>query len=248
MKSLVFTTMCCAMLAASRGLADDEPHSKRFYAGEVLAAEINSVSSPDAPKLINIPEHAPPVKGDGYAMVVVKLDPGRSLGVYDYVLANDDGEYPCVAISEASGTEGEFDASVWEIKKTKPSAKYQLLFKVASPDRKKYTLKFKLRPERGLDPDLMFVKLKGKPFTKASKIPEGGMLGIDPYAPKPKPPPKAQAKAKAKTNTKKADAAKKAAPSTKKQTAQKNKKDKHAADKAAWEKFFNNNGKKKDGK
>ena len=231
MKSFLFTTLCCATLAVPAGFADDEPHSKRFYAGKVLAAEINSASAPTAPELVNIPEHAPPVEGDGYAMVVVKLDPGRSLGIYDYVLADDDGEYPCVAISASSGNQ--LDASVWEIKDTKPAIKYRLLFKVASPDHKKYTLKFKLRPGLDLDPDLTFVNLKGKLFTKLSDIPAKGILGVDPNAPKPKPNPKGKPQPKTKEQPAKT-AAKKPAPSAKKSAAKKVKDAKHAADQAAW--------------
>ncbi len=233
MKRLVFAIMCCAVLAAARGFADDEAHAKRFYAGKVLMAEIKPISSSDTPKITNISEFAPPVPGDEYALITVKLDPKRSIGVYDYVLTAGSDEYPCVAIAEDGIPPGGFDASVWEIKNTSDKKKYLLLFKLSSPVHKKYTLKFKLRPNAGLDPELTFVNVKDKPFTKAAKVPDDGMLGINPYAAKPKPKKTADSK-KAASEKKTASKAKE----QKKKTATNKKKDKHAADRAAWEAFI----------
>ena len=155
-------------------------------------AEVMPANSFVIPKIDKIPKYGqPPDFGSetGYALVVVKLDKGRSLSNLDYVLSDGSSEYPCLAISD---TDGVYDVSDWEKKKGCPDQKYQMLFKVRMPTigKPKYVLKFNLRPGVGRDPDLTFVNVKDKRFTKMAKIPDGGMLGVDPYAPKPKPKPK----------------------------------------------------------
>ena len=168
--------------------AEDEPTSKRFYAGTVLRAEVQP-DNPDMPIVIkNISEFEPAsrVTADiGYALVTVNLDPGRSLGLYDYSLVDKQKkEYPCVAIADR---ENDYDRSEWEFAKTKPANKYSMLFKVQLPPTGKpsYNLHFNLIKDKVEDIPLTFINVREKSFTRYKDIPPEGMLGIDPNKPKP---------------------------------------------------------------
>lgn len=168
-------------------IAVDQETSKRFYAGKILRAEVQP-DNPDMPIVINnISEYEPEsrITSDvGYAVITVDLDPGRSLGIYDYSLVNKQKkEFPCVAIAER---ENDFDRSNWEIAKPKPSRKYSMLFKVQLPPMgaPKYDLRFNLIRDKWKDLPLEFINIGQKPFTSYKDIPPQGILGIDPNKPK----------------------------------------------------------------
>jgi hypothetical protein len=196
-------------------MAGDDQRIVRFYGGEVVRAEIK----PDdgSVKVVNVNKFAPRsrVTSDvGYAVVTVRMDKGRSLGIYDYSLVNSRRDaFPCIAIMNSVE---EFDASLRELKKTKPNKFYTLLFKVEMPlpnQKPEYLLRFNLIRGKNRDPRLHFVDVGKHPFTKTSKIPLEGMLGVVPDwpKPKPKPPPKPVEKPKPAADAKAKKSADKAA-------------------------------------
>lgn len=230
---------------------DEKDVSMRFYAGDILRAEVQQDNG--TLQINNVSEYEPPsrITSDvGYAAITVRPDSGRSLGMYDYSLVNGGKIYPCVALMN---TDGDFDGSLWEIKKTKASRKYTMLFKVQLPPmgKPKYALRFNLLKGKWKDIPVPFVYVKDKPFTNLKDIPANGMLGVDPYKPKPQAVPAAPPAAgdQGKAGEAKPDAAKKEEP--------KKPVDKDAAKKAKgkeWEamlgdiKFDKSEEKKKDNK
>ena len=186
--------------------------SKRFYAGEVLMAEVMSINSFFLPRIANIPKYGKPAdfgSDTGYALVVVKLDKGRSISSLDYVLSDGSAEYPCLAISDV---ESVFDVNDWLKKGGRSGAKYAMIFKVKLPSAgdPKYVLKFALIPGMRRDPDLVFVNVKDKRFTRIGDVPDKGMLKVDSREPKSKPRPKSErAESIGKSSSTKASPAKK---------------------------------------
>ncbi len=180
-----------AALAASMAplltAADDASLSRRFYAGDILRAEVQP-DNPSSPVLIKNENPYKPASRIttevGFALLTVRLDPGRSIGIYDYSLFDGRTVFPCVALMD---DKGEFDASLWEIKDTKPNNKYSMLFKVQIPVRgsPQYALQFNLLQSKWQDINLPFVNVRSSPFTSVKDIPEVGMLGVDPYRPQP---------------------------------------------------------------
>ena len=175
--------------------ADDDERIVRFYGGEVVRAELKPGDG--GIKIVNVDKYAPRsrVTSDvGVAVVTVRMDKGRTLSLYDYSLVNGSKNvFPCVAIMNSVG---EYDDSFREFTKTKPNELYNLLFKVEMPGYKKkprYILRFNLRRGQKRDPKLSFVVLGKFPFTKTSKIPLEGMLGVIPERLKSKPKPKNKA-------------------------------------------------------
>ncbi|HBC85878.1 MAG TPA: hypothetical protein DCZ94_02880 [Lentisphaeria bacterium] len=175
------------LMTASALLAQDAERKKqtsvRFHSGSVLAAEI----LPDNPEIPIIVKRVSPLEPPSritsdvaYAAVTVKLDPGRSLSVYDYVLVNKrKDEFKCIGIREE---EGDYDYEKWEFDTTRADKLYTLLFKVQLPsfnEGMSYSLRFALNKSKVEELSLPFVKIGG-PFTSPSKIPAEGMLGIDP--------------------------------------------------------------------
>jgi hypothetical protein len=168
--------------------------SLRFHSGTVLSAELLPENTAIKVEILNVSpsEPASRVTADvAYASVVVKLDPGRSISVYDYSLENRGKvKFKCIVVREG---EDPFDAQKWELAKTSPDKRYTLLFKVEPflPDDKcEYYLHFNLNKNinKNISDNvpLTFIKIN-RPFTSAAKIPDEGTLGVDPESP---PPPK----------------------------------------------------------
>ena len=199
MKTTITFLLLHAVVFQNPLIGGDEPRMVRFYAGEVLRAELKP--DDDSIKIVNVNKFAPRsrVTADvGYAIVTVRPDKGRSLGIYDYSLVNSRKDvFPCVAIMNSFG---EFDASLRELIKTKPNELYNLLFRIEMPSppmtNLDFTLRFNLIPGKGRDPVLHFVNVGHHPFTKTSRIPLDGMLGVVPNWPKPKHKPKPKTIAK----------------------------------------------------
>ena len=206
MKMAIAFSLLFAAVFPNSLIGGEDSRMVRFYAGEILRAEIKP--DDDSIKVVNVNKFAPRsrVTADvGYAVVTVRLDKGRSLGIYDYSLVNSRRDvFPCVAIMNSFE---EFDASLRELKTTKPNKYYNLLFRIEMPPpgmKPDFTLRFNLIRGKGRDPLLRFVDVGKHPFTKTSKIPLEGMLGVVPNWPKPKPKPKPKPVAKSVPADKKA--------------------------------------------
>ena len=186
---VVVLGVLCVQSVAS---AADGERIVRFYGGEVVRAELKPGDG--GIEILNVDKYAPPsrVTTDlGVAVVSVRMDKGRTLSSYDYSLVNGRKDvFPCVAIMNSVG---EYDDSFRKLTKTKPNQFFNLLFRVEMPGHKKkprYIFRFNLRRGKKRDPILTFVDLGKFPFTKTSKIPLDGMLGVIPDCMKPKPKPK----------------------------------------------------------
>ncbi len=178
----------CGPSAWAQAEAARQPTRVRFRSGWVLAAEA-APEHPDQPLAIaNVNPHEPEpsaIADAGHAAVVVRLDPGRTLGLYDFVLEDGAGrQYPCLAVRT---DDKDYDAGAWQLEKTSPDRRYTLLFRVpvrpgADPS---YTLKFTLFGDSGVAPSLAFRRVAAADqFTGPASIPDEGILGIDPNAPK----------------------------------------------------------------
>ena len=202
MKSIIKICSVIILLLTATALFSEEAdtekkkeRSLRFHSGTILSAELLPENPAIPVKIINISpfEPASRVTSDvAYASVVVKLDPGRSLSVYDYSLVNKaKTKFKCIGVREG---EEPFDAQKWELAKTSPDKMYTLLFKVELPhpdDKCEYWLHFNLSkniPENILLP---FIKIN-RPLTSTAKIPDGGTIGVDPEPPLPPAPPKVE--------------------------------------------------------
>jgi len=157
---------------------EEEDFSLRFRSGRILAAEL--IPGESVAKLIkNVDPYAPPTKitmDVGYAAIIVNLDPGRSISVYDYVLKDSYGqEFPCVAIREK---DADFDASKWIYEDAPQNNRFTLLFRVQMPPANqplRYTLQFNLLKTK-VSVSVPFVRLKEKPLTDPKLFPETGIL------------------------------------------------------------------------
>ncbi len=188
MKKYQFCLLSFGLFLAFNDLyAEKNQTAKRFYAGNIIRAEVQP-DNPEMPVVIkNISEYEPKnqIASDiGFAVVTVNLDPGRTLGMYDYSLVTKKNTFPCIALT---ARENDFDQKNWELTNTKPSKKYTMLFKVQLPPmgQAKYDLRFNLRKNKWKDIPLEFINVGNKPFTKYKDIPHEGLLGIDPSKPKP---------------------------------------------------------------
>ena len=186
-KYKLYLLSSCLFLAFSNIYAEKGQTAKRFYAGNIIKAEVKP-DNPELPIVIkNVSQYEPEsqINTDvGYAVVTVNLDSGRTLGLYDYSLVTKQNKFPCVALA---AREGDFDQENWELTKTSPSKKYTMLFKVQLPPMgpAKYNLRFNLMDKKWKDIPLEFINVGSKPFTRYKDIPFEGLLGIDPSKPKP---------------------------------------------------------------
>ena len=96
-----------------------------FRGGEVLAAELSSRK----PQVANLPAEET-AQATVYALVTVKLQPGRTISTEDYSLSALGGTYRCLAIRENNGA---FDAAKWHWAGASPQKKYGMLFALQLP-------------------------------------------------------------------------------------------------------------------
>ncbi len=147
-------------------LANSAEKTAKFRAGKILAAEVSSKK----PEIASNKQHN--TANGIWAQVVIKLNPGRSIGTYDYVLVADDNEFPCRAVAM---NDDEFDASKWELKEA-GGQKCRLLFNPERSGDGKYQLKVKLVESSYNQSAIFFTDKKDADFTEASKVPDEGML------------------------------------------------------------------------
>jgi hypothetical protein len=154
-------------------------HQLRFRSGYIMSTEIttktikvSNLQKVWGPRVLSIPDL-------GYAVVDVKLDSGRGISIYDYKLYQNGKGYKCIAITE---NDEPFDAENWEIKTSKSSSIYRLLFAVPMPAFRKaayYDLTFALFNSNIPDLHLLFRRMKGGDFTTTSKVfKKHGLYGV----------------------------------------------------------------------
>ncbi len=156
--------------------------SIRFHSGTLLAAELMPENSSFPVEVKNVSPNEPPsrITSDvGYVTLTVRLDPGRSLSIYDYVLVSKrKDEFKCIGIREAGA---DYDYEKWEIPVISQDKLYNLLFRVQMPafnEKHEYILKFALSRN---NPDQVIVPLSkiGGPFSPPESIPKEGAIGAD---------------------------------------------------------------------
>ncbi|HPN84833.1 MAG TPA: hypothetical protein PK821_05795 [Victivallales bacterium] len=150
----------------------------RFRSGRIIAAELFPGDSASM-MVKNVNKYDPPSKINsdvGYVALIVNLDPGRSISVYDYVLKDAAGRtYPCVAIKERNG---EFDASKWIYENAPQSNRYVMLFRVQQPPPNKpqeYKLDLNLIRTQTDSVTVPVVRLNNIPFSDPASFPESGL-------------------------------------------------------------------------
>ena len=146
-----------------------------FRSGEILAAELSS----RAPEIANLDKYDYEFgfRKRTYALLTVKLAPGRTIATDDYSLEVFGKHYPCVAIRVGDGS---FDTKKWEIDAPSPSQLYGLLFivdgTVAGIDSiEKLTLKCNA-PGKYRRTVVPFSTIGDRAFRAAAGIPAAGML------------------------------------------------------------------------
>ncbi len=179
---LVLLLTAAALFSQEADPEGKKAKSLRFHSGTILSAELLPANPAIPVTVINVSpfEPASRVTSDvGYASLVVRLDPGRSISVHDYSLLNDrKTEFKCIGIREG---EDVFDANKWELASTSPDKLYTLLFRVELPPASEmceYVLHFNLNKNILEDVLIPFVKI-ARPFIPSSKIPGDGIIGRD---------------------------------------------------------------------
>jgi hypothetical protein len=97
--------------------------TSRCRAGWIGAAEIGTQSIGN----LQLDPMAFPEKYSNtvYAVIAIKLDPGRSLSIYDFTLRYNGRKFPCVALRQGDNS---IDSTQWIIRETRPEELYSLLF------------------------------------------------------------------------------------------------------------------------
>jgi len=155
--------------------------TKRFYAGNILRAELMPCDGSDI-TIKNVSEYEPKlnIANPGYALITVALDQDRTISIFDYFLVYGADEFPCVALMTPTGS---FDKETWEYTKTRPDKKYTMLFKVPMPPKGKspyYSLRFRLAPPGKVNDVQLQLMDAEDGFTPIKTIPLNGMIGNKP--------------------------------------------------------------------
>ncbi|MFA7231504.1 MAG: hypothetical protein WC071_09565 [Victivallaceae bacterium] len=154
--------------------------SSRFRLGRILSAEVGlqTVNVADLDKYA----FKFPYRNKAYAIVTVKLDPGRSLSTYDFSLVYSGKKYPCIAIRAG---QDDFNGDKWLIRKASPEDMYSMLFVVdasAFADDVKtitMTLMYNLSAQGQKRISLPFKFLGNSSFISVTDIPDKGCLVTD---------------------------------------------------------------------
>ncbi len=152
----------------------------RFQSGRIACAEITG----NDVKVVNPEKFAFSAKYNkpAYAVVVCRLDQGRSISIYDYSLSDALNTYPCIAIK--SGT-GDFDGKTWKLDTTSTGNDYSLLFRIEDPKGEEgkpveMNLEYNYGSRRRSRLKIPFNYLGSADFTGIAKIPESGMMPEQP--------------------------------------------------------------------
>jgi hypothetical protein len=170
-KKLLFLTAILLLFATPSHAA-----TRRFRLGEILCAQMSKrmMSVANWNKLAFPANYNSKV----YAVVVVKLDKGRSLSIYDYSLKQGYDTFPCVAIRKGSGS---FNANTWKLDKSSSGDIYSMLFIINIPGysssaKLDYTLTYNLSKSGMVKTKLDFKNLYYSSFTSINSIPKTGLL------------------------------------------------------------------------
>lgn len=150
-----------------------------FRSGELLAAELSTVR----PKINNFDKFAYPETFEKpiYAVLVVRLAPGRTLSNYDYSIDAFGVTSPCIAIKAGNG---DFDSGRREIREVKKGEKYSLLFLlngslVGLTPQEKLILKCNFPPAERAEQTIFLNNLGSRPFTAPGRIPDAGIMKVN---------------------------------------------------------------------
>jgi hypothetical protein len=164
MKIKIRILTCVAVLLLScsaKTYAADNSKNLICRSGEILSLNITDQS----PHIINVNKYEPHLeitKDIGYATVKLMLDQGRTLGIYDYTLIDQNGKkFNCIALQNNKGV---FDAEKWVIKKSATGRECTMLFKIQKPQGAwKFNLHFNLPVGKTKDLPIIFQKPRPAP-------------------------------------------------------------------------------------
>ncbi|MCP3967165.1 MAG: hypothetical protein GY750_01395 [Lentisphaerae bacterium] len=144
----------------------------RIYAAEITRSRVYVSGLKDTTFKTNFSSKA-------YAMVAVRLQPGRSLSIYDFALRIDGTEYPCVGLRSGSSS---FSYTKWKQSSTSTGEFYSMLFIVNASDinssakNVKGTLVYKLKSGGKTETAIPFKNIRYSSLTSSSDIPAKGMF------------------------------------------------------------------------
>lgn len=156
-----------------------------FRAGTIYSAEISSVK-PDFEE--ESPYDIPAISNPAWVEVIVKLDNGRSISRFDYVLKGTNGSYPCFAVAEGNSPYS-VNQDKWIIRKPSSLKYYRMLFPVQSSELtilpRPYetaitTMNLQLNYfKSNLAPLPLKIRARGdRKFSSVSRIPATGLYGL----------------------------------------------------------------------
>ncbi|MDD2404770.1 MAG: hypothetical protein PHV75_09270 [Victivallaceae bacterium] len=174
MKKISLLTILAVLLIVGAGLS---AAMWRFRLGVISVAEITTSQV----RVTNLDPHAFPDNYDrtAYAVVVCKLDPMRSLSIYDFTLRDSKfRRYPCIALRAGLG---DFDGEKWKIDRTVPDSWYSMLFKLESPivatgSTVKMTLEYTYTLGESANLEVPFKFIGRNSLTSVNQIPSTGKL------------------------------------------------------------------------
>ena len=151
----------------------------RFRLGRIAVAEITTASV----RVTNSSQHAflDKYNKTAYAVIIFKLDPKRSISIYDFSLRdNKSNRYPCIALR--AGT-NQFDGEAWKIDKCDPNSWYSMLFKLEAPENSpgvgthvEMTLEYSLNPCEGTNLKIPFTFIGNGSLSNVAQITTDGKM------------------------------------------------------------------------
>ncbi len=165
------------ILACMLIIVPSQAATQRCRLGEILSAQM----SKRMVSIANLNKFAlPNIHYDSklYAIVVLRLDKGRSLSIHDFSLKQGSDNFPCVAIAKNSYN---FDGKVWKLENANGKDLYAMLFIVNvigydSSSELIYNLTYNLSRSGIVKNRLTFKNLYYSSFTSISSIPTSGLL------------------------------------------------------------------------
>ncbi|QSH41187.1 hypothetical protein P0136_09340 [Lentisphaerota bacterium ZTH] len=146
----------------------------KVYAAEITCSRVNVSGLKTSSFKLDFPEKS-------YAAVTAKLQPGRSLSIYDFKLRIAGVDYPCVGLRTGDSS---FSFSQWKISSTTPGVFYSMLFIIDSAkinsDVKSVegTLLYNLSSGGIVRTTIPFKVIKSSAFTSGANIPDKGMFKL----------------------------------------------------------------------
>jgi len=144
-----------------------------FRSGKILSAEVSSQKPEIASSKVK------DTSGGVWLELVIKLNPGRTIGRFDYNIEVNGQKYPSRAVAR---NQERYDEDIWEITDPLENDRFRILFNPPKSPNETYKLTtYRSKPEY---PEITAKDKGSDSFTPVSEIPEtGAMIRILPRSP-----------------------------------------------------------------